>query len=85
MFDFSEMTPEQLEERKATLITEMETPEMAAEDLEARKAEIIAIDAELETRKTAAAEQAAAEQAVAEGAGETREEHICRIESHSIL
>ena len=74
MFDFSEMTPEQLEERKAAQLTEMETPEMEAAELEARQAEIIAIDAELEARKAAAAEKAAAEQAVADGAGEVREE-----------
>ena len=50
-FNFSEMTPEQLEERKATVLTEMEAPEMGADELEGRKAEIIAIDAELEARK----------------------------------
>ena len=74
-FNFSEQTPEQLEERKTALLTEMETPEMAADDLEARKAEIIAIDAELEARKAAFAEQVKEEEAVAEGAGETREDH----------
>ena len=72
--NLTELERDQLEARKAELITEMETPEMAAEDLENRKAEIIAIDAELEARKAAAAEKLAAEQAVAEGAGEVKEE-----------
>ena len=74
-FDFSEKTPEQLEERKDSLLTEMEQPEMGADDLENRKAEVIAIDAELEARKQKAAEEAEARKAVENGAGETREEH----------
>ena len=61
-FDFSELNGEQLQDRKAALITEMETPEtrdaLSADDLEARKAEIIAIDQEIEARKLAAAEEA---------------------------
>ena len=74
-FNFSEQTPEQLEERKNNLLTEMEQPEMNADDLENRKAEVIAIDAELEARATKAAEEAEARKAVENGAGETREEH----------
>ena len=75
MFDFSELTPEQLEERKASVLTEMEAPEMSAEELEGRKAEILAIDAELEARKQKAAEEAEARKAVENGAGKTKEEH----------
>ena len=62
MYDFSELNGEQLQDRKAALITEMETPEtrdaLSADDMEARKAEIIAIDQEIEARKAAAAEEA---------------------------
>ena len=74
-FNFSEQTPEQLEERKATLMTEIETPEMPAEDMENRKAEILAIDAELEARKAAEEKRREEERAVENGAGETREKH----------
>lgn len=73
-FNFSEQTPEQLEERKATVLTEMEAPEMSADELEGRKAEILAIDAELEARRQKAAEEAEARKAVENGAGETKEE-----------
>ena len=73
-FNFSEMTPEQLEERKATVLTEMEAPEMGADELEGRKAEIIAIDAELEARKQAALKAEEERKAVEAGAGETKEE-----------
>ena len=74
MFDFSELTPEQLEERKASVLTEMEAPEMGADELEGRKAEILAIDAELEARKQAAIEAEEARKAVENGAGQTKEE-----------
>ena len=74
MFDFSELTPEQLEERKASVLTEMEAPEMGADELEGRKAEILAIDAELEARKQAAIEAEEARKAVENGAGKTNEE-----------
>ena len=73
-FNFSEMSPEQLEERKADLLKEMETPEMAAEDLEARMAEVIAIDKEMEIRKAAALKAEEERKAVEAGAGETKEE-----------
>ena len=73
-FNFSEMTPEQLEERKATVLTEMETPDMGADELEGRKAEILAIDAELEARKAAAEKAEEERKAVEAGAGETKEE-----------
>jgi len=74
-FNFSEQTPEQLEERRSTLVKEIETPEMPAEEMENRKAEILAIDAELEARKAAEAERREEERAVENGAGETREKH----------
>ena len=55
MFDFSELNAEQLEARKAELLSELDTPEtrdaMQAEDMENRQAEILAIDAEIENRK----------------------------------
>jgi HK97 family phage major capsid protein len=73
-FNFSEMSPEQLEERKADLLKEMETPEMAAEDLEARQAEVIAIDKELENREAAEMKAEEDRKAVENGAGEIREE-----------
>ena len=59
--NLTEMNAEQLEARKAELLADME-PEtrdtLSVEDLEARQAEVIAIDAELENRKQAAAEEA---------------------------
>jgi len=62
MFDFSGLNGEQLEARKAGLITELEAPEtrdaLSADEMEARQAEIIAIDQELESRRAAAAEEA---------------------------
>ena len=76
--NLTEMNVEQLEARKAELLTEMDTPEtrdaLNADDLEARKAEIVAIDAELEARKQKAAEEAEARKAVENGAGTTKEE-----------
>ena len=60
MFDFSELNAEQLEARKAGLLAEMEPEardQLSVEDLEAKQAEVIAIDAELEARKQAHAEE----------------------------
>lgn len=61
MIDFSELNAEQLEARKAELIGDLENPEtrdaMDADGMESRKAEILAIDAEIATRKQAAAEE----------------------------
>ena len=63
MFDFSEMHAEQLEARKAELLSEMQETEtrdaLSTDDLEARKAEIEAIDQELAVRAEKAAEEAA--------------------------
>ena len=74
MFELKDRTVEELEARQAE-IAGMSTEDAATEEIEARANELEAIKAELETRRTAAAEKAAAEKAVAEGAGETREEH----------
>ena len=74
MFDFSELNGEQLEARKAELLNELDTPEtrdaLSTEDLEGRMAEIKAIDAELDTRRQAAAEEARQAEQVAEMKGE---------------
>ena len=73
MYDFSEMNAEQLEARKAELLAGME-PEardaLGVEDLEARQAEVIAIDAELENRRQAAAEEERQAEEVTRMAGE---------------
>ena len=62
MFDFSEMNGEQLIAKRAELLAEMMEPEkrdaLSADDLEARKAAIEEIDAEIQARKDAAAEEA---------------------------
>lgn len=62
MFDFSEMNGEQLIAKRAELIAEMKEPEtrdaLSADDLEAKKAAIEEIDAEIQARKDAAAEEA---------------------------
>ena len=71
---FDELNGEQLETRKAELLNELDTPEtrdaLSTEDLEGRMAEIQAIDAELETRRQAAAEEARQAEEVAEMKGE---------------
>ena len=72
--NFSEMNAEQLEARKAELLAELDTPEtrdaLSTEDLEGRQAEIQAIDAELEARKAAAAEEARKAEEAAAKTGE---------------
>ena len=74
MRDFSELNAEQLEARKAELLGELDTPEtrdaLSTEDLEGRMAEIQAIDAELEARKAAAAEEARKAEEAAQMEGE---------------
>lgn len=71
MFDFSEMNGEQLEARKAELLSDMVTPEtrdaLGTDELEARKAEIEAIDQELEARRKAAEQAEEERRKVAEG------------------
>ena len=62
--NLTEMNPEQLQARKDELMAELDTPEtrdaLTGEEMEAKKAEILAIDAELESRRQAAAEEARA-------------------------
>ena len=74
MFDFSELNAEQLEARKAELLSDLDTPEtrdaLSTEELEGRMAEIQAIDAEIENRKQAAAEEERRAEEVAEMKGE---------------
>ena len=74
MFDFSELNAEQLETRKADLLSELDNPEtrdeMSADDMENRQAEILAIDAELEARRQAAAEEERKAEQAAEKKGE---------------
>ena len=69
--NFSEMNGEQLEARKAELLTELDNPEtrdaLSTKDLEGRMAEIQAIDAELETRREAAEKAEEERQKVAQG------------------
>ena len=90
MYDFSELNGEQLQDRKAALITEMETPEtrdaLSADDLEARKAEIIAIDQEIESRRAAAAEEArkAEEAAKMDGKPVIEERKDMKMERNSV-
>ena len=73
MFDFSEMNAEQLEARKAELLSDLENPEtrdaMSTEDLEARMNAVIEIDKELESRRAAAAEEARKAEEVAKMSG----------------
>lgn len=65
--ELKEMTIEQLEERKAQIVTELEAPES---DLNALEAEARAIKDEMEARKQAETQKAEIRAAVASGAGE---------------
>lgn len=64
--DFKEMTIEQLEERKAAIVAELDTE---GADLNALEEEIRAIKAEMESRKAEEAKKAEARKQVAEGSG----------------
>lgn len=64
--DYKEMTIGQLEERKAAIAAELDSPEANLDDLET---EARAINAELETRKAAEAKRNEIRAAVATGAG----------------
>lgn len=74
MFDFSEMNGEQLIAKRAELLAEMMEPEkrdtLSADELEARKAAIQEIDAEIQARKDAAAEEARKAEEAAQMDGE---------------
>lgn len=65
--DFTNMTIEQLEERKSAIVAELDSPEA---DLDALEAEARAIKDEIEKRKDAEAKKAEIREAVATGAGE---------------
>lgn len=70
--NYAEMTIEQLEERRAQIVTECEAD---GADLDALEAEVREINAELENRKAAAEKRAAIRSSVAAGAGQVVE-HI---------
>lgn len=65
--NINEMSVEQLEERKAAIVTEIEAPEA---DLNALEEEMRAINAELEARKAVEAKKAEIRASVAQGNGE---------------
>jgi len=71
MSDYTKMSTEELEARKAELLAELNNQEMrdalSAEDLESKKQEILDIDAELKSRKEAAKQAEETRQEVAEG------------------
>ena len=72
--NLTELNGEQLQARKAELLAGLDEPEtrdaLSTEDLEGRMAEIQAIDAEIENRKAAAAEEERKAGEMAEKAGE---------------
>lgn len=68
--EIKNMTIEELEERKAQIVTELDAPEV---DLDALEAEARAINEELESRKAEAAKKAEVREMVAKGAGEVVE------------
>lgn len=68
--ELKEMTVEQLEERKAAIVGELDAPEA---DLDALEEEVRAIKEELEARKAAETQKAEIRAAVAAGAGEVTE------------
>ena len=70
LFNFVNMTVEDLEARKAELLTAMDAD---GADIDAIDAEARAIKEELETRKADEAKKAAIRKVVADGAGESRE------------
>ena len=65
--DFTNMTVEQLEERKSAIVAELDNPEA---DLDALESEARAIKDEIEKRKDAEAKKAEIRDAVASGIGE---------------
>ena len=71
--DLKEMTIDQLEERRAAIVADLDAPEA---DLDALESEMRAIKEELEARKAAAKEKAETREKIAEGAGETKETFV---------
>ena len=70
MFDFKEMSIEEMEARKAAIATEVDSQDA---DLNSLEEEIRAINTEIETRKAEEAKKVEIRKAVAEGEGETIE------------
>lgn len=68
--EFTEMSVEQLEERKAAIVSEVD---VEGADLDALEAEMKGINAELESRAQAEAKKAEIRKAVADGAGKVIE------------
>lgn len=68
--EFTEMSVEQLEERKAAIVSELD---VEGADLDALEAEMKGINAELESRAQAEAKKAEIRKAVADGAGKVIE------------
>lgn len=68
--EFTEMSVEQLEERKAAIVSEVD---VEGADLDALEAEMKAINADLESRAQAEAKKAEIRKAVADGAGKVIE------------
>ena len=68
--NFNEMTIEEIEARKAEILTELDAPEA---DLDALEEEMRSIKAELENRKAEEAKKAEIRKQVAEGEGEVKE------------
>ena len=66
--ELKDMTIEQLEERKAAIVAELDAPEA---DLDALEGEVRSINAEIENRKNAEAKRAEIRAAVAQGDGVT--------------
>lgn len=66
--EFNEMTIDQLEERKAAIVAELDAPEA---DLDALEAEARAIREELESRKAEETKKAEIRKQIADGAGNT--------------
>lgn len=71
--EFKEMSVEQLNERKAAIVSEIDAPEA---DLDALEAEAKAINEEIEARKAAEAKRAEIRNAVAMGAGTVTEKPV---------
>ena len=71
--ELKEMEMEQLEERRAAIVADLDAPEA---DLDALESEARAIKEEIEARKQAEAQKAEIRAAVAEGAGEVTKEIV---------
>lgn len=79
--ELKEMTIEQMEERKAAIVSEVDNPEA---DLDALESEIRGINEEIEARKEAESKKAEIRAAVAEGAGNVVKE-FTKAEERTIM